>query len=130
MLGARIDLADTYAFGWAELERLVGQARELAEQIGGGGDDPVRDAASVLDADPRYRLEGVDAIRGWLQRRVGETTVALAEAASGARPYLRKMCAAMSSPSGGMSGLSSNGRQRTSASIWPARLASAWSSCL
>jgi len=80
MLGARIDLADTYAFGWAELERLVGQARELAEQIGGGGDDPVRDAASVLDADPRYRLEGVGAIRDWLQRRVGETTVALAEA--------------------------------------------------
>src|SRR6478736_2911220 len=80
MLGARIDLADTYAFGWAELERLVGQARELAEQIGGGGDDPVRDAASVLDADPRYRLEGVNEIRDWLERRVDETTAALGEA--------------------------------------------------
>lgn len=80
MLGARIDLADTYAFGWAELERLVGQARDLAEQLGGGGADPVRDAASVLDADPRYRLEGVNEIRDWLERRVDETTAALGEA--------------------------------------------------
>lgn len=79
MLGARIDLADTYAYGWSELERLVGQARELAEELGGEGDDPVRSAASVLDADPRYRLEGVTGIRDWLERRVAETTEALSD---------------------------------------------------
>jgi uncharacterized protein (DUF885 family) len=80
MLGARIDLADTYAYGWAELERLVAEARALALELGGSGDDPVRSAAEVLDADPRYRLDGVDAIRAWLERRVDETTDALAPA--------------------------------------------------
>jgi uncharacterized protein (DUF885 family) len=80
MLGARIDLADTYAYGWAELERLVAQARDVARELGGTGDDPVRAAASLLDEDPRYRLDGVPAIREWLQRRVAETTDALAEA--------------------------------------------------
>ncbi len=80
MLGARIDLADTYAFGWAELDRLVDEARALAVELGGTGDDPVRSAADVLDADPRYRLEGVPAIQGWLERRVGETIDALGDA--------------------------------------------------
>ena len=73
MLGARIDVGETYAYGWAELERLTGEARALARELGGIGDDPVRSAASVLDEDPRYRLDGVDAIRSWLAARVGET---------------------------------------------------------
>jgi uncharacterized protein (DUF885 family) len=80
MLGARIDLADTSAYGWAELERLVAEARALAVDLGGTGVDPVRSAAELLDADPRYRLDGVDAIRAWLERRVDETTDALAPA--------------------------------------------------
>ena len=37
-------------------------------------------AAAILDADPRYRLDGVESIRSWLQARVGETTEALASA--------------------------------------------------
>lgn len=73
MLGARIDLDDTYSYGWSELERLVAEARALAAELGGSGDDPVRAAASVLDVDPRYRLDGVDAIQAWLTTRVAET---------------------------------------------------------
>lgn len=80
MLGARIDLDDTYAYGWAELERLVAEARALAVELGGTGDDPVRAAASDLDSDPRYRLDGVDAIRSWLTRRVSETIDAVERA--------------------------------------------------
>lgn len=80
MLGARIDLAETYAYGWAELTRLVAESRRLAVTLGGTGDDPVRSAASLLDDDSRYRLDGVPTIRDWLRRRVGETTDALAEA--------------------------------------------------
>jgi uncharacterized protein (DUF885 family) len=80
MLGARIDLADTYAYGWTELQRLVSEARDLASGLGGAGPDPVRSAAQRLDADPRYRLDGVDAIRDWLARRVDETIDALAPA--------------------------------------------------
>ncbi|WP_426321399.1 DUF885 domain-containing protein [Microbacterium sp. E-13] len=73
MLGARIDVDETYLYGWSELERLVAEARELARQLGGTGDDPVRQAASALDADPRYRLDGVAAIQAWLTQRVAET---------------------------------------------------------
>ena len=80
MLGARIDLADTYAYGWAELERLVAEARVLAGELGGAGEDAVRAAASVLDDDPRYRLDGVDAIRSWLTRRVGRAIDAVSSA--------------------------------------------------
>lgn len=80
MLGARIDLPETYAYGWSELERLVAEARAVAAELGGKGEDPVRSAATVLDADPRYRLEGVDAIRSWLEQRVNETTGALTDA--------------------------------------------------
>ncbi|MDW4571788.1 DUF885 domain-containing protein [Microbacterium sp. M3] len=80
MLGARIDVGETYAYGWAELERLVGEARALAAELGGDGDDPVRSAASVLDDDPRYRLDGVAAIQEWLTRRVTETIDAVAPA--------------------------------------------------
>ncbi|MBW9092309.1 DUF885 domain-containing protein [Microbacterium jejuense] len=80
MLGARIDLDDTYAYGWSELERLVTEAQELARELGGSGDDAVRSAASLLDVDPRYRLDGVAAIRTWLTQRVGETIDAVAAA--------------------------------------------------
>ncbi|HYP73530.1 MAG TPA: DUF885 family protein, partial [Microbacterium sp.] len=80
MLGARIDLDDTYAYGWSELERLVDEASSLARELGGSGDEPVRSAASLLDADPRYRLAGVAAIEAWLTRRVGETIDAVAPA--------------------------------------------------
>ncbi len=80
MLGAQIDLAETYAYGWSELDRLVDEARSLASELGGAGEHPVQDAASRLDADVRYRLEGVDAIRAWLTQRVAETTEALGPA--------------------------------------------------
>jgi len=80
MLGACIDLDDTYAYGWAELERLAGEAQALARDLGGSGDDAVRAAASLLDSDPRYRLDGVAAIQAWLTQRVGETIDAVAPA--------------------------------------------------
>jgi uncharacterized protein (DUF885 family) len=73
MLGTPVDLEEVYAFGWSELERLVALSRELARQLGGTGEDPVRSAAKLLDADPRYRLEGIDAIVTWLRRRVAES---------------------------------------------------------
>jgi uncharacterized protein (DUF885 family) len=77
MLGAPVDVDETYAYGWAELERLVAEARTLAKRLGGSGHDPVRSAATMLDADPRYRIEGQDALRSWLRTRVAETTDAV-----------------------------------------------------
>lgn len=80
MLGAQIDVAETYRYGWDELERLVAEARALARSLGGSGDDPVRAAASALDLDLRYRLEGVDAIRAWLTERVAASIEAVGPA--------------------------------------------------
>lgn len=101
MLGARIDLADTYAYGWAQLERLVTEARAVAVQLGGSGEDPVRAAAALLDAHPDYRLDGVEAIRCWLARRVEETTEAL-EAAFDLPPGIRSVECVVSEASSGV----------------------------
>lgn len=81
MLGSDpgLDLDEVYAYGWSELERLVAESRSLAEQLGGRGDDPVRDAAARLDE--RYGLNGVPAIRDWLTQRVAETIEVLGQSA-------------------------------------------------
>ena len=78
MLGTSIDLDATYAYGWEELHRLVAEARTIATDLGGSGGDPVQSVAQVLDNDPRYRLDGIDAITDWLGQRVADTTTALA----------------------------------------------------
>jgi uncharacterized protein (DUF885 family) len=80
MLGAEVDLDDTYAFGWSELGRLTAEARALAERLGGRGADPVGDVAARLDADARYRLDGADDVRAWLTQRVADATAGVADA--------------------------------------------------
>lgn len=80
MLGARVDVADTYAFGWAELERLSAEARRLAARLGDTGADPVRAAAERLDRDPARRIRGVPHIRRWLADRVAASIDGVADA--------------------------------------------------
>ncbi|MGC5221048.1 DUF885 domain-containing protein [Micromonospora sp. DT81.3] len=102
MLGARIDVADTYAFGWRELERLTDEATLLASPLGGTGADPVRSAADILDSDPRYRLEGIDAIREWLTLRVHETIDAVSGTAFDLPPAVRDVECIVSPSSAGV----------------------------
>ncbi len=64
-LGAAVDLDETYAWGWQELERLDDAMREAAGKIVPGGSIP--DAVATLDADPRRVLEGTDKLREWMQ---------------------------------------------------------------
>ncbi|PZF79952.1 DUF885 domain-containing protein [Jiangella anatolica] len=75
-LGERIDLDETYAWGWSELAALTARAREVAAEIVPSGD--VDDAVRALDADPAGVIDGVPALEAWLQHRVDETMAAVA----------------------------------------------------
>ncbi|SEE62173.1 DUF885 domain-containing protein [Jiangella alba] len=75
-LGARIDVEETYAWGWSELAALTARARAVAASIVASGD--VDDAVRALDADPSGVIDGVPALEAWLQQRVDETMDAVA----------------------------------------------------
>jgi uncharacterized protein (DUF885 family) len=64
-LGARIDLDETYAWGFAELARLESEMRQVAEKIVPGGS--VDEAVEALDADPARTITGKEAFRDWMQ---------------------------------------------------------------
>jgi uncharacterized protein (DUF885 family) len=64
-LGARIDLAETYAWGWTELERIQSEQRQIAREL--TGDDDIKSACAALDADPTRRIAGAAAFRDWMQ---------------------------------------------------------------
>ncbi|MEQ4305215.1 DUF885 domain-containing protein [Plantactinospora sp. B6F1] len=65
-LGARVDLTETYAWGFEELARLEAEMRAVAAEIAGPGAST--DAAvTALDADPARRIQGKEAFRDWMQ---------------------------------------------------------------
>ncbi|MDR1078385.1 MAG: DUF885 domain-containing protein [Propionibacteriaceae bacterium] len=65
-LGATVDLRETYAWGREELDRIVREQADLVAQLYGPGVD-LDEAIDRLDADPAWRIEGVEALRAWLQ---------------------------------------------------------------
>ncbi len=75
-LGARIDLAETYEWGLAELAAIEAEMSEVAARITGQGD--VDEAVRVLDADPSRRLIGTEALRSWMQQTSDEAVEGLA----------------------------------------------------
>ncbi|GII99600.1 uncharacterized protein (DUF885 family) [Sediminihabitans luteus] len=77
-LGAEVDLDETYAWGLAELDRIVAEQEEVARRIA-GPDASVEDAVALLDADPALQLDGTQALRAWMQ----ETSDAAIEALDG-----------------------------------------------
>ncbi len=76
-LGAAVDLAETYRWGQEELARIEQQRAEVAAQVRPGASPA--EAIAILDADPRYRLHGTDALREWMQERADEVIAALAD---------------------------------------------------
>jgi uncharacterized protein (DUF885 family) len=70
--GAALDLAETYAFGWDELARIDAEMVRVGHEVAGG---TVAEAVAALEADPARRLEGIDALEGWLQE-LSDRTVA------------------------------------------------------
>jgi uncharacterized protein (DUF885 family) len=65
-LGARVDLDETYAWGFDELARLESDMRAVSARIAGPGAS-IDDAVAALDADPARRIEGKEAFRDWMQ---------------------------------------------------------------
>ncbi|MGH3517856.1 MAG: DUF885 domain-containing protein [Haloechinothrix sp.] len=63
--GATLDLTEAYEWGWQEFTRIEAEMREVAGRIKPGA--TLAEVAGILDADPRYRLEGTDALRQWMQ---------------------------------------------------------------
>lgn len=75
-LGAAVDLDETYAWGLAELARVIAEQEAVAAQIAGPGAS-VEDAVAVLDADPSRTLHGTDALRAWMQETSDDAVRAL-----------------------------------------------------
>ena len=69
-LGAHVDLEETYDWGLGEVDRITARLREVSDRIVVGASPA--EAAASLDRDPRYRIEGTDALAAWMQDRADE----------------------------------------------------------
>ncbi|RYB91446.1 DUF885 domain-containing protein [Nocardioides glacieisoli] len=70
-LGAEVDLDETYAWGWTELQRLSDLMHATADRILPGAD--VDAAVAHLDADPDRVVHGREAFRDWMQQLADRT---------------------------------------------------------
>ena len=64
-LGARVDLDETYAWGWEELARIEDEMRAVATRI--VPDGGIDEAAAALGADPARRIGTKEEFRDWMQ---------------------------------------------------------------
>jgi uncharacterized protein (DUF885 family) len=65
-LGAKVDLNETYAWGFDELYRLENEMRAVSAEMAGHGAS-IEEAVSALDADPARMIAGKEAFRDWMQ---------------------------------------------------------------
>lgn len=73
--GAELDLREAYEWGWAEFARVEQEAKQVAERIEPGAS--LAEAAQVLDADPRYRVQGQARFQEWMQALSDDAVQAL-----------------------------------------------------
>jgi uncharacterized protein (DUF885 family) len=86
-LGADIDLAEAYEWGWAELARIEAEMATEADKVSpGAGPD---EAAAVLD-QTEY-VTGADAYQAWLQDRQNEAVERLDGVLFDIAPPLRRI---------------------------------------
>ncbi|MGH9055933.1 MAG: DUF885 domain-containing protein [Acidimicrobiales bacterium] len=100
--GADLDLADTYAFGWAELHRIELRIAEVCSLILPGAG--FAEVVAHLEAGSELVIEGVEAFQEWNQRLIDETVVAL----NGMHfdiPVEIQRCEAMIAPPGGVAAM-------------------------
>jgi uncharacterized protein (DUF885 family) len=96
-LGATIDPAEAYAWGWSEVIRIEQEMRRIAAKIVTGGS--VADAVAELDADPDRRIIGRDALREWMQA-VADATIAEMDGTHFDIPEPARRIEAMIAPTG------------------------------
>jgi uncharacterized protein (DUF885 family) len=65
-LGAKVDLQETYLWGFAELDRLEREMLAVSARIAGPGAS-IDEAVATLDADPARTIDGKEAFRDWMQ---------------------------------------------------------------
>lgn len=75
-LGATVDLEETYAWGVAELDRLIHQQEQVAHTIKAGA--TIAEAKEILNNDPARQLKGKDALREWMQELSDKAVAELA----------------------------------------------------
>ncbi|WP_431711393.1 DUF885 domain-containing protein [Glutamicibacter uratoxydans] len=75
-LGATVDLDETYAWGVAELDRIIAEQQRVAELIKPGA--TIEEAKAVLNADPQRKLHGTQALREWMQSKADAAMTELA----------------------------------------------------
>jgi uncharacterized protein (DUF885 family) len=100
-LGATVDLEETYAWGVAELDRIIAEQEAVADQILPGA--TIAEAKAALNADPARRLKGTDALKAWMQ---GLSDRAVADLAGThfeiAEPMLKLECMIAPTQDGGI----------------------------
>jgi uncharacterized protein (DUF885 family) len=65
-LGAKVDLAETYLWGFEELHRLEREMLAVSATIAGSG-ATIADAVTRLDADPARNIGTKEGFRDWMQ---------------------------------------------------------------
>ncbi|HEX5496910.1 MAG TPA: DUF885 domain-containing protein [Mycobacteriales bacterium] len=85
--GARLDLAETYQWGWEEFTRIRAEMHDVARTVlaaagerdtGGDTGEVVERAVAVLDTDPARRIDGAENFRAWVQDLSDRTMDSLA----------------------------------------------------
>ncbi len=74
--GAEFDLHEAYDWGWREFLAIESEMKQVADRIKPGA--TLAEAAAALDADPKYRVHGQDALARWMQDRSDEALSKLA----------------------------------------------------
>jgi len=74
-LGARVDLDETYQWGFDELARIENEMRVVADKILPGA--TTDEAVAALDADPARNIAGKEHFRDWMQALSDRTVAAL-----------------------------------------------------
>jgi uncharacterized protein (DUF885 family) len=75
-LGAIVDLEETYAWGVAELDRLIAEQEQVAHTIKAGA--TIAEAKDILNNDPARRLKGKESLREWMQELSDKAVAELA----------------------------------------------------
>ncbi|WP_328996609.1 DUF885 domain-containing protein [Kribbella sp. NBC_01245] len=89
-LGAKVDLAETYAWGWEELARIETEMQSIAAGLN-GGDRSIEAAAQLLDNDPSRMIKGKEAFRDWMQELADSAVSELAGKHFEIAPEIRKI---------------------------------------
>lgn len=76
-LGAAVDLDETYEWGLRRLEGIVAEQESIAQRLYPGSS--VAEALRRLDDEPRYVVQGTDALQSWMQDLSDRVVDALAD---------------------------------------------------